>query len=101
MLTSKQRSQLKKMAHDIQPIIQVGKAGLNENLIKQVDDALESRELIKGTVLNNSPINANEATKEICEKTNAEAVIVVGSKFVLYRQSVKNSSSPVSSILRG
>jgi RNA-binding protein len=78
------------MANTMQPIVHVGKDGVNDNLIKQVWDALEARELIKGTVLQNAPIQAREAVAEICERTHAEPVQCIGSKFVLYRRASEN-----------
>jgi len=89
LLTGKQRSYLKSLANNIEPIFQVGKNGITENFIKQIDDALEKRELIKVKVLNNSLLDANEVANEIAEKTNAEFVQSIGNKFVLYRESKK------------
>lgn len=92
MLTSKQRAQLRGLANPIQAIFQVGKGGISDVLIKQVDDALEARELIKLTVLENSQITSREAADEIAEKAKADVVQVIGSKFVLYRQSKEHKT---------
>lgn len=89
MITSKQRSYLRTLANPLQPIFQVGKAGIEENFLKQVEDALESRELIKIKVLNNSGITAREASDIICSATSAEGVQSIGSKCVLYKRSFK------------
>ena len=86
-LTSKQRAQLRGLANSIDTIVQVGKDGIGENLIKQVNDALEARELIKGRVLENSMLSPREAAEELSVKARAEVVQVIGTKFVLYRQS--------------
>ncbi len=86
-LTSKQRAQLRGLANGIDTIVQVGKDGVGENLVKQVNDALEARELIKGRVLENSMLTAREAAEELAGKARAEVVQVIGTKFVLYRQS--------------
>ena len=86
-LTSKQRAQLRGLANTMDTILQVGKDGLTENLIKQVDDALEARELIKCRVLENSMLTAREACQELCVLTRSEPVQVIGTKFVLYRTS--------------
>ena len=86
-LTSKQRAQLRGLANTIDTIVQVGKDGINENLVKQVDDALEAREIIKGRVLENSMLTAREACQELCVLTRSEPVQVIGTKFVLYRTS--------------
>ena len=84
-MTSKQRAYLRGLANTMEPIIHVGKDGVNENMIKQLSDALEARELIKGTVLQNSPCDAREAIAEICERTHAEPVQCIGNRFVIYR----------------
>ena len=86
-LTSKQRAQLRGLANSIDTIVQVGKDGIGENLIKQVDDALEARELIKGRVLdNNIEYDARLAAEELAKATRSEVVQVIGTKFVLYRE---------------
>ncbi|HIY16581.1 MAG TPA: ribosome assembly RNA-binding protein YhbY [Candidatus Intestinimonas stercorigallinarum] len=86
-LTSKQRAQLRGLANSIDTILHVGKDGLGDNLIKQADDALEARELIKGRVLENSMLTAREAAEALAQATRSEVVQVIGTKFVLYRQS--------------
>ena len=84
-LTSKQRAQLRGLANDIDTIVQVGKDGIGDNLVKQVNDALEARELIKGRVLENSMYTAREAAEELKVAARCEVVQVIGSKFVLFR----------------
>ena len=87
-LTSKQRAQLRGLANSIDTILQVGKDGIGANLIKQADDALEARELIKGRVLdNNIDYDARTAAEELANATRSEVVQVIGTKFVLYRES--------------
>lgn len=87
-LTSKQRAQLKGLANALDTILQIGKDGLGENLIKQTDDALEARELIKGRVLdNNLEYDARTAAEELAKATRSEVVQVIGTRFVLYRES--------------
>ena len=86
-LTSKQRAQLRGLANSIDTIVQIGKDGIGENLIQQVNDALEARELIKGRVLENSMLSPREAAEELAPLTRSEVVQVIGTKFVLYRQS--------------
>ena len=87
-LTSKQRAQLRGLANSIDTIIHVGKDGIGENLIKQANDALEARELIKGKVLdNNIEYDARLAAEELAKATRSEVVQVIGNKFVLYRES--------------
>lgn len=84
-LTSKQRAQLRGMAANLDTIVRVGKDGIGENLVKQVNDALEARELIKGRVLENSMYTAREAAEELKVAARCEVVQVIGSKFVLFR----------------
>ena len=90
MLTGKQRSYLKGMANNMDPIFQIGKNGITENFIKQVDEALEAREIIKIKVLNNSFLDAKEVASDLAEKTNSEFVQSLGNKLVIYRESEKN-----------
>ena len=87
MLTGKQRSHLKSLANGIDSIMQIGKGGVTENVIKQIDDALEARELIKISILNNSKLEAKDVANEIAEAVKAEYVQSIGNKFVLYRES--------------
>ena len=84
-LTSKQRAQLRGLANTIDTILIVGKDGIGDNLVKQVNDALEARELIKGRVLENSMYTAREAAEELKVAARCEVVQVIGSKFVLFR----------------
>lgn len=90
MITTKQRSYLRSLANNMDPIFQVGKGGIEENFLKQIDQALEARELIKIKTLNNSGITAREASDIICEELGCEGVQAIGSKLVLYRKSSKN-----------
>ena len=86
-LTSKQGAQLRGLANSIDTIVHIGKDGLGENLIKQANDALEARELIKCRVLENSEYTAREGAEALAKATRSEVVQVIGTKFVLYRQS--------------
>ena len=88
-LTSKQRAQLRGIANTLDTIVIIGKDGITENLIKQANDALEARELIKGKVLENSLMSAREAAEALAPLTRSEVVQVIGTKFVLYRPSHK------------
>ncbi len=90
MLTGKQRSYLKGLANNIDPIFQVGKNGITNNFIKQIDEALEARELIKVKVLNNNLLEAKDIANELAVELDAEFVQSIGHKFVLYRESVEN-----------
>lgn len=90
MLNSRQRAQLRGLANSLDTIFQVGKGCVTENTVKQVDDALEARELIKLRVLETSPVSSREAADEIAEKTHSDVVQVIGTRFVLYRESRDN-----------
>lgn len=90
-MTTKQRAALRAMANALQPILHIGKDGISPNLCKQAWDALEARELIKVTVLENAPMSAREACEELCERVHCEPVQVIGSRFVVYRKARKNS----------
>ena len=92
MLTSKQRAYLRGIAQSYETIFQVGKGGINENLVNQVNDALRKRELIKLRVLENSEYTAREAADELAELTKADVVQVIGSRFVLFK---RNAQDPV------
>lgn len=86
-LTSKQRAQLRGMANGLDTILQVGKDGITDNLVKQANEALEARELIKCAVLdNNLEYDARSAAEELAKAARAEVVQVIGSRFILYRE---------------
>ena len=90
-LNSKQRAQLRGLANGIDTILHIGKDGVGPNLVKQADDALEKRELIKGRVLpESSPMTSREAAEELAKATRSEVVQVIGSRFVLYRKKKKD-----------
>lgn len=90
MLTGKQRSYLKSIANTLNPMIQIGKGGVGEGVINQIDRSLEDHELIKITVLKNSPVEAKEIVDEILEATGAEFVQQIGNKLTIYRESKEN-----------
>ncbi len=87
--TSKQRSNLRSMAQNIAPITQIGKGGISDALIETVEKALDKRELIKLSVLDNAEDTAESYSFELSEKTNSDVVCVIGRKIVLYRRSDK------------
>lgn len=87
MLTSKQRSNLRSIAQTEVPITQVGKLGVNDSLIESLDKAIEKREIIKVTVLENSGLEPREAGEQIAKALNAEFVCATGKKLVFYRRS--------------
>lgn len=91
-MTSKQRARLRAMANSMEPIILIGKEGITENLVKQVEDALTARELIKGSIQRNCDLSAKEALHALAQRLGAEPVQFIGRKFTLYR---RNEEKPV------
>ena len=89
-MTSKQRAYLRSLANSIDPIFQIGKAGLSENLLKQLDDAIEARELIKINVLDSSGEDVKALGNEIADSINAICVQTMGNTITLYRARKKN-----------
>lgn len=89
MITSKQRAYLRGLANDIPAIMQVGKGGLSENLTKTFSDALEARELVKFSVLENSGEEPRAVADALAEALGADVVAVTGKKVVLYRRAKK------------
>lgn len=90
MLTGKQRSYLKKLAHDLEPTVYIGKAGLTENIKKELEIGLESRELVKVKIQEGCELKAKELANELAEELGAEFVQAIGRKFTLYRESKDN-----------
>ncbi len=89
-LNSRQRAQLRSMANTMQPIFQIGKGGVGQEIIEQLNLALEARELIKITVLETAPVTAREAAEALKAPLRAEVVQCIGRKVTLYRQSHEN-----------
>mgnify|MGYP000664174283 CR=1 FL=1 len=92
MITSKQRAALRALANPVPTIFQIGKGGINDNLIRQLDDALEARELVKIRVLETSFLNPKDTLNELAQILGAEAVQAIGSRIVLYRESKENKT---------
>lgn len=90
MITGKQRGYLRGLANPIPAIFQIGKNGVEENSIRQFNDALEARELVKASVLKTSPVDVKEVAVTLAEALEADVVQVLGNKFVLYRESRNN-----------
>ena len=89
MITTKQRAALRGMANSMETILQIGKGGINDQTLVQVEDALTARELIKLRVLESSPVTARFAAQEIAAKLNTDIVQVIGTRFVLFRRNPK------------
>ncbi len=92
MLNSRQRAQLRGLANDYETILQIGKSGISDNTIKQVNDALEARELIKLRVLEACRLSSREAADELAAAVKCDVVQVIGSRFILYRESKENKT---------
>ena len=91
-ITSKQRAALKSMASTMSPIAQIGKGGITDNLLKTLSDALEARELIKLRVLETSPTNSRETADQLAEAVECDVVQVIGTRFILYKESKNNKT---------
>ncbi len=90
MLTGKQKRFLRSKAHHLDPIFQVGKGGVNENMIKQINEALEARELIKVSILQNCEEDKDSITEAVVAGTGAELVQLIGKVIILYKESTEN-----------
>lgn len=90
MLTGKQKRFLRSKANPIQPIFQVGKGGVNSNMIKQIEDALEARELIKVSILQNCDENRDDVAAALVKGAKAHLVQVIGNVIILYKESKEN-----------
>lgn len=91
MLTSKQRSKLKSIAANLDPVGQIGKEGIGENMLKSFSDCLDARELIKVNILENADGDPQSIGRDLAARLNAECVIVIGRKAVLYRRSPRKN----------
>ncbi len=91
-MKGKERSYLKSLANGIDAIFQIGKGGITPNFIEQVKLALEARELIKITVLDNCDLETREAAAEVADLVEGELVQVIGKKFVIYKESKENKN---------
>lgn len=90
LLSGKQRSYLKGLANNIDPIFQLGKSGLTDNFIKQIDGALETRELLKVNVLKSCDLDPTEVANYLINELSAEFVQSIGRRFVIYKESKEN-----------
>ncbi|MEI3606877.1 ribosome assembly RNA-binding protein YhbY [Pseudogracilibacillus sp. SE30717A] len=92
MLSGKQKRFLRAKSHHLKPIFQVGKSGVNENMIEQIVDVLEKRELIKVNILQNCLEDKHVVAEQLSEGTEAEIVQIIGNNIVLYKESEKNKT---------
>lgn len=86
MITTKQRAYLRSLANDLDPVIQLGKNGLESSNLKQISEVLEKRELIKINVLETAGIEAKDAQRKICAALGCEGIQVIGRKIVIYKE---------------
>ena len=89
-MTGKERAKLRSEGTLLDPVVHIGKEGITDSVVKEVYDALEARELIKGCVQQGAPLDAKSALTALCEKTGAEPIQFIGRRFVLYRPSREN-----------
>lgn len=87
MITSKQRSFLRSLAHELEPTVYIGKAGLTENIVKEMETGLESRELVKVKLQESCELSPKDTANELAALLKAEYVQAIGRKFTLYRES--------------
>jgi len=85
-MTGKERAELRSAANKLEPILYIGKDGVTENTIKEADDALKARELIKASVQKNCDFSVKEVSMMLCDETGAECVQCIGRRFCLYRK---------------
>ncbi len=90
-MNSRQREYLRKAAHDLEPMVRLGKDGFTDNQAQSILDVIESRELIKVKILQNSRVEKEEVAKEIEEKTGCEVVGIIGKTIILFKE---NSEKP-------
>lgn len=90
MITSKQRSFLKSLAHNIDPAVYIGKAGVTENVVKEIDMCLEARELVKVKLQEGCDLTPKDVANDVAARLGAEFVQAIGRKFTLYRRSKEN-----------
>ena len=87
MITSKQRSYLRSLAHQLDPLVYIGKNDLTDIILNEIDTCLEHRELVKIKIQESCLLDPKETANEVAEKLGAEFVQAIGRKFVLYRES--------------
>lgn len=91
MISAKQRSYLKSLANPMKPLVQIGKEGVNDRLIAQLNEVLDAHELVKVSILENAVLDARETAILICQTCRAEFVQAIGNRFTVYR---KNHDNP-------
>ena len=92
MITSKQRSKLRSMANTLEPLCHIGKGGISDSVVKQLDELLELKELVKVNILKSALLDTKQVCSQLAERLSTEPVQSIGSRFVLYRESVDNKT---------
>ncbi len=90
MITSKQRSFLRGLAHELEPTVYIGKSGVTDNIVKEMETGLETRELVKVKLQESCELSPKETANELADLLKAEYVQAIGRKFTLYRESKDN-----------
>jgi RNA-binding protein len=96
MLTSKQRAFLKSEAHTMKPIVQIGKNGLNDQIKTSIRRALDARELIKVTLLQNTDEDIHDVAETLEEELTCDTVLKIGRILILYKQSTRKENRKIS-----
>jgi RNA-binding protein len=86
LITSKQRSCLRRQANEISAIFQIGKGGIGENMIQQINEALDARELVKINVLKSAEADVRTLCEEVVDRTGSDIIQIIGNKFTIYRE---------------
>lgn len=95
MITSKQRAYLRKEAHTLEPIFQIGKDGVTDTLVDGLDKALEKREILKVHILETALLDTKETCNSLAERLGAEPVQAIGNKFILYRRAEEEKNRKI------
>ncbi|APZ49114.1 RNA-binding protein [Jeotgalibaca sp. PTS2502] len=99
-LRGKQKQFLKKEAHHLQAIFQIGKGGLSDEIVRQIDEALEKRELIKVSLLQNTDEVAADVAFEVAERVGAVVVQQIGKTIIFFRESSKEKNQRLSLLVK-
>lgn len=95
-LRGKQKQFLKKEAHHLQPLFQIGKSGLTDEIIHSIDEALEKRELIKINLLQNTDEEVGDVAEQVADRTDALIVQQIGKTIIFFRESTKEKNQNIS-----
>ena len=87
MISGKQRAYLRKIGHELKPVMQIGKEGLTDTVVSAIDEVLEKRELVKLSILESAMLDTREVCDDVANRLQAEPVQAIGNKFIIYRRS--------------